>query len=454
MLGPSHVAHFSPLTNEVNNPVVGIVQGFNTQMASQFSTFPLGSSSGGMTYVFDESVGTLRRGSTSFGPSFAERTLTIGRRKLSAGFNYQRTSYNTFEGQNLDDGSIKFYLRHQDCCTFRLLPETPFSEFSSLRGDGTRLTPPFEGDIIEASFSLEATTHTTAVFANYGVTDRWDIGLAVPFVRVNLDARVQALILRLVTCSTPRVVPVPVPVTCAPDTHTFEYGNPNATQTVQHSGQASGLGDIVLRTKYHFLRAAGGGLAAAVDVRLPTGDENKLLGAGGAQAKFLLVASTERGRLGQHVNIGYTAAEGAVAGTLAGLTSTPLPDELNYSGGVEFVTSPPLTLMGDIVGRTLRGAGRLDLVSKTFQYSDPSRLPSGFTPQTLVEMGILSFPTSSVSLDEFNPRRGDLTLLLGTGGVKFNLTGNLLISGSVLLPLTNAGLRSRVTTVIGVDYAF
>lgn len=62
---------------------------------------------------------------------------------------FQRTSYDTFEGQNLDDGSIKFYLRHQDCCTFRLLPEAPFSEFSSLRGDGTRLTPPFEGGIIE-----------------------------------------------------------------------------------------------------------------------------------------------------------------------------------------------------------------------------------------------------------------------------------------------------------------
>jgi hypothetical protein len=30
----------------------------------------------------------------------------------------------------------------------------------------------------------------------------------------------------------------------------------------------------------------------------------------------------------------------------------------------------------------------------------------------------------------------------------------VLISGSVLFPLTNAGLRSRVTTVIGVDYAF
>src|SRR3546814_8349760 len=44
---------------------------------------------------------------------FGERALTIGRRKLSAGFNYQRTSYDRFEGQNLDDGSIKFYLRHR-----------------------------------------------------------------------------------------------------------------------------------------------------------------------------------------------------------------------------------------------------------------------------------------------------------------------------------------------------
>src|SRR4029077_7807613 len=94
--GPAHVAHFSPLDpqiNDLNNPVVGIVQSFNTQMATQFSTFPLGSSSGGMTYVFDESVGTFRRGSMSFGPMFAERALTIGRRKLSAGFNYQHTSY-------------------------------------------------------------------------------------------------------------------------------------------------------------------------------------------------------------------------------------------------------------------------------------------------------------------------------------------------------------------------
>jgi hypothetical protein len=435
--GLSHVAHFSPIeANEPNNPVVGIVQAFNSQMATQFSTFPLGSSTGGLTYVFDESLGTLRRGSASFGPLFAERALTIGRRKLSAGFNYQRTSYDAFEGQNLNDGSIKFYLRHQDCCTI-INPGPNF--IFRVEPDGTRLVPPFEGDLIEAALSLKATTHTTAVFANYGLTDRWDIGLAVPFVRVNLDASVRARILRLVTESNP-------------DVHTFEIGNPGATLTVQHAGHASGVGDIVLRSKYHFLRMAGGGLAAAVDVRLPTGDKNELLGTGGLQGKFLLIASNERGRLGQHVNLAYTAAKGDVAGNIAGLTSVPVPDEINYTGGVEFVAGPRLTVMGDLIGRTLRKAGRLDLVSKSFEYA--AYHPEVPVPGPAACRGIQPFICTSISLDEFDPRPGNLTLLLGTGGVKFNPVGNLLISASVLFPMTTAGLRSRLTTVIGVDYAF
>ena len=232
------------------------------------------------------------------------------------------------------------------------------------------------------------------------------------------------------------------------ETHTFEYGNPNATQTVQHSGHAAGLGDIVLRNKYYFLRRAGGGLAAAVDLRLPTGNENELLGAGGVQAKFLLVASSERGRFGQHVNIGYTTAGGRVGGAFAGLASAPLPDEVNYSGGVELVASRRLTVIGDILGRTLRGAGRLDLVNKSFEYATfPASPPPG--ARCYGQPGTVC---TSASFPEFAPRSGDLRLLLGIGGVKYNLAGNLLVSASVLFPLTNAGLRSRVTTMVGMDY--
>ena len=447
--GLSHVAHFSPIeAKELTNPVVGIVQSFNSQMATQFATFPLGSSTGGFTYVFDESVGTLRRGSASFGPSFAERALTIGRRKVSVGFNYQHTSYNTFEGQNLDDGSIKFYLRHQDCCTI-LNPGPNF--IFLLQPNGTLLSPPFEGDLIEAALSLEAKTNTTAVFANYGLTSHWDVGLAVPFVTVALDARVRARILRLVTGPPPTANISAADRQAALNVHTFEVNNPDATLTVQHAGRAAGLGDVVLRTKYQFLRAAAGGLAAAVDLRLPTGDKDNLLGAGGTEAKFLLVASTERGVIGGHVNFGYTAARGAVPGTVAGLTAAPIPDEINYTSGVELVASPRLTINGDVVGRTLRGAGRLDLASKKFAYVAFNDNGPIFQNPGCENSG---FGCTSIALDEFAPRPGNLTLMLGTAGAKFNLRGNLLLSGSVLFPLSNAGLRSRVTTVIGVDYAF
>jgi hypothetical protein len=434
--GATHTAHFSPLNNDPTNPAIAIVEAFNTQIATQFSSFPLGSSTGGLTYVFDESVGTFRRSSASFGPLFGERATTIGRRRLSAGFNYQRTSYNTFEGLNLQDRSIKFYLRHQDCCGFA--DPTNLTGFA-LQPDGTRLDPPFEGDLIEAGLSLKATTQTTALFLNYGLTSRWDLGLAVPFVRVKLDASVLARILRLVTAT-------------APDTHTFQLGHPEATETVQHSGQATGLGDVVVRTKYHFFRGAGGGVAATVDIRLPTGDENELLGAGGTEAKILLVASSERGPFGHHVNIGYTVAHGAVAGTPASLTAAPIPDELNYSAGSEFVASPRLTLMGDILGRTLRGVGRLDLVSKRFEYNDPGPLLAG-TPGPGCA-GFVGLTCSSISLTEFAPRAGNLTLLLGTVGAKYNFAGNLLLSGSVLVPFTKTGLRSRLTTTVGIDYAF
>ena len=439
MLGPVHIAHFSPIEgNDANNPAVGIVQAFNNQMATQFATFPLGSSTGGLTYVFDETLGTLRRGSASFGPLFAERALTIGRGKISAGFNYQRTSYKRFEGQDLDDGSIKFYLRHQDCCGFT--DPANLVGFSGTVGDGTRLNPPFEGDIIEAALSLSATTHTTALFVNYGLTSRWDLGLAVPVVKVSLDAGVEARIIRLVTST-------------APNTHTFEYFNPDRTLVVRRAGTASGIGDIVLRSKYRVLNAAGGGLAAAVDLRLPTGDENDLLGTGGVQAKMLLIASTERGRFSEHVNFGYTVAQGNVAGTPLGLSAASIPDEINYSGGVEFTPHSRVTVMGDVVGRTLRNAGRLVLASKPFQYLDPAI--TSFDPAAPPGCGGFRGGRCSIAMfDEFDPRPGHLSLLLGTGGVKFNPVGNLLISAAVLFPLSDAGLRSRTTTMVGIDYAF
>jgi len=421
--GLSHAAHFSPLNPEgsADNPAVDIVSGFNALLIGQLASLPLGTSAGGFTYAFDPALGTFSRTSRSFGPSFAERAATIGKQRMSAGFSYQHTSYSRFEGQPLDDGSIRFYLHHEECCTVGGPPVPPFFGVVT-NPDGSRLTPFFEGDVIEAALSLDVNTDTVAFFGNYGVTDRWDVGIAVPVVRVDVEASVLATILRLSTGPNPFI-------------HTFEAGNPNATQrTFSRSGSATGLGDLVLRTKYRFFGDTRGALAAAIDARLPTGDEENLLG-GSAQTKLFLVASTGGDRLAQHVNVGYSFGGGREAGTLS---SRSLPDEFTYAGGVEFVAAPQLTLIGDLVGRTLRGMGRLEIESKRFD----------FQPLDATQ------PPTSVHFDEFAQRSGNLNLLFGTVGAKFNPAGDLLISGSVLFPLTDAGLKSRWTTVVGLDYTF
>lgn len=424
--GLSHAAHFSPLSGEADaeNPAVEIVAGFNQLLTTQLASLPLGSSAGGFTYAFDPALGTFVRSSSSFGPSFAERASTIGKGRLSAGFNYQHARYDSFEGEDLDNGSIKFYLRHRECCTAGGPPVPPFFGVTETP-DGSRLSPFFEGDVIEAALSLKVSTDTVALFANYGLTDRWDVAVALPFVSVRMEANVLATVRRLATEANPQI-------------HTFKSGDPTAvTQQFQRTGSASGLGDIVVRTKYRLGSTALGALALGFDGRLPTGDEDELLG-GSGQAKFYVIASTGGNRLSPHINLGYTLSAGEQGSdALVGGGARSLPDEFNYVGGVEFAATPRLTLIGDLIGRTLIDTGRLRVESKPFQY-----LPQGATTPSVA------------SFNEFSAFRGNLNAVLGTIGAKFNPFGDLLVSGSVLFPLNDAGLKSRLITVIGVDYAF
>ena len=421
--GLSHSAHFSPFAvADLENPAVAIVQSFNQLMVGQLSTFPIGSSAGGFTYAFDPTLGTFRRASSSFGPLFAERAATIGRGRFSAGFNYQHSSYHRFEGESLDDGSIKFYLRHQECCTVGGAPVPPFFGVIE-QPNGTLLSPFFEGDVIEAALTLDVSTDMVAVFGNYGLTDRWDVGLAVPFVHVSMDASVLATIQRLATSATPQI-------------HSFEANNPSAiSQTFQSSDSASGIGDIELRTKYRLTQFRGGGIAAAANVRLPTGNEDDLLG-GSTQFKVFFIESGGTDRVTQHVNLGYTFSSNGNGTPTGAAQAISFPDEFNYAAGIEFVLDPRVTVIGDIVGRNLIDAGRLDMTSKTFQFQPPTG------------------PVGSMQFDEFEPRAGNLNLVYGTAGVKVNPKGTLLISASVLFPLTDAGLKSGLTTIIGMDYAF
>src|SRR5262245_28609353 len=332
---PNHIAHFQPGADQVKVP-----EQVNEALITLLSTYPIGTPGGGFTYVFDPALGTLTRSSNSFGPSFAERALTTGRGKVSVGFAYQHARYDTFEGLNLRQREIVFFVPHTDCCS-------PGSAGDSMP-DGSRLTPPFEGDLLEAGLDLELVSDTSTVFATYGITNRLDVGLAVPFVHVKLDASVLARIQRLATALEPTV-------------HEFEGGNPDQ-HVFSQGGSATGLGDIFLRAKYR-IPAGGLGVAAVGEARVPTGHEINLLGTGGVQTRLLGVVSYDRGPFSPHLNLGYTfSSKGAIPGAT-------MHDEVVATAGGDLALTSRVTMSFDVLGRTVLDAGRMRLTQKTFEFA-------------------------------------------------------------------------------------
>ena len=426
--GVDHTSHFF-LGGE--NLTLAVRQ-LNVSLASQLTTFPLASSSGGFTFGVNER-GEIVPTSTTFGPLFAERGLTIGRGKINFGFEIQGTSYDSFEGVKLESNELRFISQHNNCC-----PAGANSPANT-----TDFVPEFERDLLQSSLRADITTKTSAFFANFGVTNRFDVGLAVPIVHVDIDATVTGDILRTATSANPTI-------------HSFD-GNGLTTKSASDSGSETGLGDLLVRAKYNVYRTPTVALAGALDLRLPTGNEDKLLGSGATQAQFYFIASGEYNRISPHVNFGYTLSNGetsADAGDVdnpagafgpvaAGVNQHPIdlsvPDEVNYTFGVDFAAHPRVTVGFDVRGRTIRDVPRFEQATTTYANRGPGALPSA----------------SFSEPDEFQDvERDNLNQLLGVAGGKFNLGGTFLLNFSILFPLNDSGLKPNVTPVIGFDYVF
>lgn len=457
--GNPHEAHFLPDVAQLEAPYA-----LNAALVTQLATFPIGSSSGGFTYTIDEATGVPTRSSNNFGPAFAERALTVGRGRFSVGFNYLRVEYDEFEGLGLEDRDIAFYLRHNECCGFPPPPEGNQNPDGTPRPGAPVVptldsNPAFEGDLVEARLSLKASTQTVALFANYGLTDRLDLSVAVPLVRVELDATVDSLIDRLGSVANPAI-------------HSFARAGSGADpnrRTSRESGSATGLGDIVLRAKYNFWSRPGGGLALVGDLRLPTGDKDDLLGTGATEVRPYLIYSEDFGRLSPHFNLGYTFSRGSLSGSVgqfalgdevpapistapnayqtvfrgqapsAAETELEVPDEFNYAFGLVGGVTPRLTLSFDVIGRMLLDVKRFGIASQSFAFRTANGGP------------VAEATREPMDITERDAR---LNLLLGVAGLKLNLARTVLLSAHVLFPLNNEGLRSKVTPVIGIDYAF
>jgi hypothetical protein len=331
----------------------------STFLLLELSALPVTSSASAFTYRLDRNLGTVVRSSDSFGPFLVERSLTSGLLRGSLALTYQTASFDTIDGRSLKDGTL-------------------VATASRLRGDAQ----PFDVE----SVTLEMHTNTMTLLGNIGVTDRLDIGAALPFVAISMDGR--------------RV-----------DT----YRGSQLVQAIA-SASATGPGDFLIRGKYNVVRGARSGLAIGAEARLPTGNEQNLLGTGETSIKPRVIASLERDRVAVHGDVGYS---------IGGLS-----DELVYGGAVTVSGTSRLTLVGEIAGRRLSSAGRLT------ETTEPHPSLAGVETIRLT------------SIDRATER------VAGVIGFKWNIAATLLFSANVVKPFTSAGLNARWISTFALDYSF
>jgi hypothetical protein len=205
----------------------------------------------------------------------------------------------------------------------------------------------------------------------------------------------------------------------------FQLANGTSATTVTDSSSASGIGDIVFRTKTSLWQGERFRLAAALDLRAPTGDELNFLGTGTSGVRPFLAASW-RGRVAPHVDFGYEwNGDSDIASIHGPGISGNLANILFYIVGADARVVKRLTLSGDFMGQHISDALRQGLKTQ---------------PDTHF-VGIYTYPGSFYSN-------------FATIGGKINPVGNLLLTVNGFFKLDHTGLRNKPAPLVGVSYTF
>ncbi len=253
-------------------------------LLSSIATLPVSTSSGGFTYRLNPSLGTVERASETFGPFFIERALTAGSGQASFGFAFRYASFESLDGNDLRSGELV----------------TIANQFEDEAA-------PFDVETL----TMNITAQTATVFGNVGLSDRIDVGVAVPLVRLVIDG-----------------------------TRLNNYRGQTLLQA-RARAETLGLGDIAVRSKVRLTSEGPGALAAGVEARLPTGRDEDLLGTSEFAVRALGLGSYEAGVTSVYGNVGIGFGG--------------LGREISYGGAVAVAASPRVTLVGEGFARRIAG---------------------------------------------------------------------------------------------------
>src|SRR5215468_6127891 len=241
-------------------------------LLANLATLPSPSTSGAFLYKLNPALGTVERATQTFGPAFVETAQTVGRNQVALGMSFQYLRFDSLDGMNLRNGSL-------------VTTANKFNDESA----------PFDAERL----TLNIDANIATLYGTVGLTDRLDLSVLVPMVSLEVSG-----------------------------SRLDNYRGQTFLQA-NASSHAVGLADMIVRSKYELYTSGSSGVAAAVDVRLPTGRQADLLGAGTASTKFSAIGSLENGPLSVSANTGV------VVGGLA--------READYDVGVAIAAKPRLT---------------------------------------------------------------------------------------------------------------
>jgi hypothetical protein len=389
--GTTHAAHF-------NSAFQSDFRLVNIALTGQLTAIPLPSPASGFTYQFDAATGTFVRSTRSFGPILSDRAETIGQGRLAFGFSSQFFSFDHLDGVSLS--AIPAVFRHD---SFEL-------------GGG-------RADVVSTTNTVDADVNQFAGAVTYGLTSRIDLSLAVPLIRTHLGLLSNARIQRLGTGSNM-------------DVHYFldptardSFGSTHQYFT---EGSASGIGDLVLRVKTTLMREGSRAFAAGLDARLPTGDEQNLLGAGAMGLRPFAAVSAAAGAFAPHANVAYQwNGESVLAGDVRAGTKADLPDQFQYAAGTDLAINPRFSMVFDLLGQRVLN----------------SPVMSVYTLNATGAAGSASLPDIRFSTDSYWVTDASL-------GFKANVASRLLVNFNMRFNIGDRGLADRVAPLLGIEWSF
>jgi hypothetical protein len=343
--------------------------------------------------------------------------LSLGSTPFLFNFSYQSSTFDAFDDLELRDGNVVLYVPH-----------------SAVTGEES------DRDLLQQFVQIRLNRKTALFSVSRGWGRRFDTGVVLPVVQMNHDVRILTHVLRTASSTNPGIH----------EFNTLDVGNNVSARYCKAPGDdlgqlecrgsssARGIGDMIFWAKAMLFQSGGGALAGTMDVRLPTGDADELIGLGATQVKPGVVWSHNWGRLGTRARAEYTWSSGSLSSELA--VDAPgvdldVPDAFAAGFGIDANYIPRTTIAVDVFAQQVPKLGGFAQGTVTFPSRGPGPLPSApfVADDGLVGTGVR-----------------DVTQTAMTFGVRFDLGGGVVAQMNLYMPVGGDGLRPQTMAVFGL----